>query len=74
LIVVVVCGSGVTPGVDEDTVGRRIMTWGLKNLLATSLGMQPVDLVGRQLSKLGIQVDMIEYCTRVCEIPKLELA
>jgi transposase len=57
---------------DPEVVGRSIMTWGSKNHLATSLGMKPVEFAGWQLSKLGIQLEKIKYCTRVYEIPKVE--
>jgi len=57
---------------DAEAVGRSFLTWGWKNRLATSLGMKPVEFAGRQLSKLGIQLEKITYCTRVYEIPKRE--
>lgn len=59
---------------DVEAVGRSIMTWGLKNRLATSLRMKPAEFTGKQLSKLGIQLEKVEYCTRVYAIPKLEPA
>ena len=57
---------------DAEAVGRSILTWGLKNRLATSLRMKPAEFTGRQLNKLGIQLDKVEYCTRVYVIPRLE--
>jgi len=59
---------------NAEVVGRSILTWGLKNRLATSLGMKPAEFAGWQLNKLGIQLEKVKYCTRVYEIPRLELA
>ena len=58
---------------DLDTVGTSIMTWGVKKRLATSLGMKSAEFAGEQLDKLGIQIEQVTYCTRVYEIPKMDI-
>ncbi|HKJ40100.1 MAG TPA: IS110 family transposase, partial [Anaerolineales bacterium] len=55
-----------------DKVGASLMDWGVKHRLATSLGIKPAEFTGRQLSKLGIRLEKIKYCTRVYSIPTAE--
>jgi transposase len=57
---------------NPDKVGTSIMDWGIKHRLATSLGMKSGEFTGKQLSKLGIQLEQVKWCSRVCEIPKWE--
>jgi len=57
---------------NSEVVGRSLLCWGWKYRLATSLGMKPAEFAGWQLSKLGIQLEKINYCTRVYKIPKVE--
>jgi len=55
-------------------VGRSLWIWGSKNRLATSLGMKRFEFAGKQLHKMGIQLDKIIYCSTVYKVPVAEPA
>jgi hypothetical protein len=59
---------------NPDKVGASMMDWGMKHRLASSLGLKRVEFTGKQLSKLGIQLERVTYCKRVHKIPKMEPA
>jgi transposase len=54
-----------------DKAGASLMDWGVKHRLATSLGMKCEEFTGKQLNKLGIQLEKVKYCTRIYSIPTM---
>jgi hypothetical protein len=58
---------------DLDAVGRSLLVWGWKNKLATSLGMKPAEFTAKRLHKLGIRLEKVSYCSRIYQIPIVEL-
>jgi len=55
-----------------EKVGASLMDWGVKHRLATSLGLKREEFTGKQLGKLGIQLEKVKYCTRLYPIPITE--
>ena len=52
-----------------EAVGASLMDWATKHRLATTLGMKSTEFTGRQLSRLGIKLEKVKYCTRAYLIP-----
>lgn len=52
-----------------EAVGASLMNWATKHRLATTLGMKSAAFTGKQLNRLGIQLEKVKYCTRVYSIP-----
>lgn len=54
-----------------EAVGASLMNWATKHRLATTLGMKSAEFTGKQLNRLGIQLEKVKYCTRVYPIPSI---
>jgi len=50
---------------NHNTVGKSMLIWGWKHGLAVSQGLKPAEFAAQQLDKLGIQLEKIQYCSRV---------
>ncbi len=53
----------------SEAVGASLMKWTTNHRIAMSLGMKSAEFTGRQLSRLGIRLEKVKYCTRVYPIP-----